>query len=368
MGTVEVSGTTYHINDNLIKKWDKLKNGHLKKIDEDRCYVTDGKERSGKSVFTIQQIAYIDPTIIEDEENGKILPRLDNLLNEAKKKGKTWEDDTAWRREAVDRFKKGQLLPRITFNATSTLSAIRKNRSSDKETKAILFDEAFRGMSSKGSLSKENKELVRVLMEMGQSNLVLWIVLPSFFLLELYPAMLRSSALFHVAKDKDGLKRIVRIFNFKKKAQLYQIGLRKGWGYPLKTKERVNFYNKYPAGDDFEWRYRLKKQLSLREESIDKKEEETKYKNDRDLLISFLKDKLKLSSRKMSEFLDKIGIKMSHVQINNIDSNLKKKKDSKIKAEEEYIGDKDEETIEIDEKFDELLENSDEIDEFNPKK
>jgi hypothetical protein len=39
-------------------------------------------------------------------------------------------------------------------------------------------------------------------MEMGQNNLVVFIVLPTIFLLEMYPAVLRSEALFHIYKNK----------------------------------------------------------------------------------------------------------------------------------------------------------------------
>ena len=307
MAIIDIEGTTYHMNNNLIKKWDNIKDGKLSKIDEDRVYIVDGRERVGKSLFTIQQNAYIDKTILEDEDNGKILPRIP-LGNT-----KSWEVDSEWRREVMKRYKNKTLLPRITFNSKETLRAIRNNSSNDKKTKAIMFDEAFRGMSSKGVLSKENKTLVQVLMEMGQSNLVLWIVSPSFFLLELYPAMLRSNALFHVKKDKRSGKRMVRIFNFRKKAQLYQIGLRKGWGYPLSTKQVVNFYNIYPLGKDFEWRYRLKKHLSLRDSEKTEKKEEHKWKKQRDLMLYGLYSKINSLRDRKSTRLNSSHIPLSRM-------------------------------------------------------
>lgn len=333
MGIVNVLGSTYHMNDNLIKKWDELKDGKIAKKDEDRVYITDGRERGGKSLFTIQQISYIDSTILEDERNGKILPRIP--MGDTK----SWESDSEWKREAIKRYKEGTLLPRITFNSKETLKAIRQNRSDDKNTKAILFDEAFRGMSSKGVLSKENKILVQALMEMGQSNLIFWIVSPSFFLLELYPAILRSNALFHVKKDKKSKKRMVRIFNYKKKAVLYQIGLRKGWGYPLKTKQVVNFYEIYPGGKDFEWRYRLKKQLSLKESDVVKEDEVHKWKKQRDIIIKGLYLEMN-SLRKLSKKIKEWGFNLSPHQIGYI---VKGKVGSKQEMEE-----LDEETEETD--------------------
>jgi hypothetical protein len=278
MAVVEVKGMSYHIGDNLKEKWDNLKDGKLTKYDEDRFYVTDGQEGSGKSLFTIQQAAYIDPTILENE--GK------------------------------------KILPRICFTPEEFLYAIRHTKSSANETKVVIFDEAFRGMSSKGSISAVNKKVVQALMEMRQNNLVVFLVSPSFFLLELYPAMMRSKALFHVIKERNSKRRIVRIFGFKSKAQLYQIGLRKGWGYPIRTPNKVNFFNKYPGGDEFEARYRKKKLDSLRQEE---KEEESihKWKKQRTLAIKTLYNLLG-SYEKVSEECKKNGFALSRAQIGRI--------------------------------------------------
>lgn len=278
MAVVKVKGTGYHIGDNLKSKWDKLKDGKLTKHDEDRFYVIDGREGSGKSLFAMQQAAYIDPTILENE--GK------------------------------------KILPRICFTPEEFLYAIRHTKSTAGETKAIIFDEAFRGMSSKGSISAVNKKVVQALMEMRQNNLVVFLVSPSFYLLELYPAMMRSNALFHVVKDRKSKRRIVRIFGFESKAKLYQIGLRKGWGYPIKTSNKVNFFNKYPGGDEFEQAYRKKKRDSLREEG---KQEESisKWKVQRTLAIKTLYNLLG-SYEKVSEEIKKAGFRLGKSQIATI--------------------------------------------------
>ncbi len=219
---VEVGGTSYYMNKHLKAMWDNIKDGKLKKLDEDRVYIIDGRERSGKSLFSIQQAAYIDPSILND-------------------------------------------LSRITFTTEDTLKAIRNTVSTNTETKVVIFDEAFRGLSSKSAISKVNKQIVQALMEMGQSNIVLFLNSPSFFLLETYPAVLRSSALFHIEKVKKSRKRFFKGYNEEKKGDLYRIGLRKGWKYNVKTNFRDWFFEKYPGGDDFERRYRAKKYKSLRD-------------------------------------------------------------------------------------------------------
>ncbi len=221
MVVVTVGGESYYMNRKLKEKWDKLKDGKLAQIDEDRVYIVDGREGSGKSVFAFQQAAYIDPSIVID-------------------------------------------LSRITFSAEDTLEKIRNTKSTKSETRVIVWDEAFRGLSSKAALSKTNKKLVQVLMEMRQNNLVLFIVTPSFFMLEMYGAVLRSSALFHIVKDKKTSKRFYRGFNYQKKNKLYNIGIKKGWGYKISTYSKDWFFNHYPGGAEFEKKYRAKKYKTFR--------------------------------------------------------------------------------------------------------
>ena len=275
---VEVRGVSYHMGAGLQRKWDSLKDGGVTKIDEDRFYVTDGHEGAGKSLFTIQQCAYIDPTILDDED--------------------------------------GKVLPRICFSVDEFLEAVRNTRSTKSKTKCIIFDEAFRGMSSKTALSSINKKIVEALMEIRQNNLIVFIVSPSFYLLEFYPAVLRSKALFHIVKEKNSTGRYVRIFNYIKKAKLYQIGVRKGWGYPLKTKAKVRFFNKYPGGDEFEKRYRKKKRTSLT--AGDKKKETVhKWKQERNMIVKTLYKELG-TYEKVVESLKKTGLKISVSQIGKI--------------------------------------------------
>lgn len=278
MVIVEVHGIEYHMEEANKKVWDNLSQGKLTKYDEDRFYVVDGQEGAGKSLFTIQQAAYIDPTILDDKD--------------------------------------GEVLPRICFSPEEFLKAIRHTKSSSNETKCVIFDEAFRGMSSKSAISGINKKVVQALMEMRQNNLVVFLVSPSFYLLELYPAVMRSKALFHVVKEKNSRKRYVRIFGFKKKAMLYQIGLRKGWGYPLKTMQRARFYNKYPGGDEFEARYRKKKSHSLR---IDEKKENAthRWKKQRSATIKMLHNSGK-TYKQISEELKNMGIRLGITQICDI--------------------------------------------------
>jgi len=302
MAVVEVCGVTYHLNDKLKAKWDKLKEGGLAKDDEDRIYVVDGQEGVGKSLFAIQQAAFIDPTILEDGKNGDALPR-------------------------------------ICFSVKEFINSIRQNRSTKEKTKVVLFDEAFRGLSSKSSLSKSNKLLVQALQEARQQNLVIFLVTPSFFMLEFYAAVLRTNALFHVVKERKSKRRYVRIFGKRQKNILYQIGVRKGWSYNVKTRSRASFFNIYPGGSDFEKRKKKRANFGVDDGKskaevayFDKAEE---MKQERDILFYWIKQnvpitpgcpkKLKFSYAKLAEQLRPLGLNIIGQSIGKICSDINHK-------------------------------------------
>lgn len=281
MAVVQVRGTSYYMNNKLKDILDKLRNGMLAKKDDDRCYIVDGRERSGKSLFTIQLAAYIDDTILDDGEDGTPLPR-------------------------------------ITFSAQETLKAIRETKSDKEHTRVIIFDEAFRGMSSRGTLSKENRMLAQAVQEMGQNNVVLFIVSPRFFMLELYVAVLRSHALFHIAKAKNDKKRMFKVYSEKKKGVLYQVGMRKGWAYNVKTQFKDWFFNKWPGGDDFEKRYRAKKLQSLKDMGANEgimPTEEGKYQTQRNLIIKYLYSKLRSYQKVADTLTNEAGVTISKRQV-----------------------------------------------------
>ena len=281
MAVVEVEGNTYHIHNRLKSRWDEIKDGKLTKEDDDRVFIVDGRERSGKSLWTFQQAAYIDPTFIKRFLSGK---------------------------------------PTITFIPEDTLKAIQRTKSSDTVTKCIMFDEAFRGLSSRSVLSKTNKLIVQALMEMGQKNLVLFIVLPSFFLLDRYPAVLRSNALIHIERPKKYKKqtgRYFKVFNYQKKAWLYNMGLNRGWGYPMSTHFKGKFFGKYPGGDEVEKYYRKIKHDSLIE--IEKEFgvgsdvgiKAKKYLNQRNLVIKAFFESLSVTQKRFTEILYSKGFKVN---------------------------------------------------------
>tara|TARA_R100001530_G_scaffold50970_1_gene37842 strand:+ start:2282 stop:3196 length:915 start_codon:yes stop_codon:yes gene_type:complete len=252
----------YHIDPKILKKWDKLREGKLKKKDEDRVYIVDGRERTGKSVLTLQFAKYIDPTFNVD---------------------------------------------RVCFSPDEFLKQIREAPAGS----CVIFDEAFRGLSSKGSQSKINKKIVQAMMEMGQRNLIVFIVLPTFFLLELYAAVLRSNCLFHVYKDKKG-KRMYKTYNFSKKSVLFNYGKKKGFSYAIpKVSVRSTggkFFNIYSISEK---KYRQKKLDSLGDTELIREEEEGKYLVEKRKLLAFIKIYCDLTIKKAEEVLKPLNVRAS---------------------------------------------------------
>jgi hypothetical protein len=272
MAVVNVLDTEYHIDNKLKATWDKIREGKLTKIDEDRVFIVDGREGTGKSWFAFQQAAYIDPTF------------LNNIAT------------------------------RVTFTAEETLKAIRETKSTNVNTIAIIFDEAFRGLSSRAALSKVNKEIIQTLMEMRQNHLVLFIVLPSYFMLDLYPAISRSTALFHIVKNKKNNLRAFHVYNYAKKAKLYNIGLKKGWNYNLYTAFHGRFPGIFPGGEKYMQTYLDKKQKSLRDSSKDevKLSKAEQYKEDRlKVALRVLKEQTKVDNPQISAWLCQAGWQVS---------------------------------------------------------
>lgn len=266
----------YHIAPVLLRIWDRLRDGGLEKLNEDRIYLVDGREGTGKSSFTFQQAKYINPVFNVDF---------------------------------------------ICFNPKQFLHLLR----TAPKGSVIVFDEAFRGLSSKGSRSKINKEIVEALMEVRQRNFVIFIVLPTIFLLEIYAAIFRSEGLLHVYKLKKKTvngqrKRGFKVYNYEKKKILYLRGRAKYFSYskPKIRQAKGEFYVKknkdFPQGTPYET-FELEAYLKKKDEAFKKKDEnaedpDNKYKLQRDLTIKGIYEDFIPSHRKLAVWLEakKVGL------------------------------------------------------------
>ena len=172
--TINIKGNEFYFDPMLARNLDCVKKD-LKK-DYDAWIIFDGMERSGKSTFAAQCAYYIDNDITLD---------------------------------------------RVCFTATQFIEALRNA----KPNQAIIFDEAFKYLASRRSMSLFNYLLISVMTEIGYKNLAVMICIPTFFELDKYPAIHRSIALLHITN-----RGTFNGFSYAGKKLLYLWG-KKGYNY-----------------------------------------------------------------------------------------------------------------------------------------
>lgn len=200
---------TYSMDGYLHANLNKAK--EVVKKDWDMIFLVDGGERAGKSVFAQQCAFFLDPT-------------LD--------------------------------LSRICF----TPDEFRKAVLSAPPYTAVIYDEAYTGLNSRATMSVINRILVSLLAEIGQKNLIIFVVMPTFFDLDKYVALWRSRALLHVYTGDDFERGYFAFYNVDTKKRLYIDG-KKYYEY---RGVKPNFVGRFSKGYVVdEAAYRLKKRDSL---------------------------------------------------------------------------------------------------------
>lgn len=267
---------TYYIDDRLKRIVDKKIRKSLSQNDKDCVIAVDGKEGVGKSWFALQLAKFYDPSFN---------------------------------------------LSRVVFDAEEFRNAIFKA----KKGQAIVYDEAFTGLSSRSSLSTINRALVSLMMQMRQKNLFVIVVLPTFFLLDKYVALWRTKALFHIY-ESGGRRGYFKVYNSKKKKYLYLAGKQtysygsndKKW--KVFTRFKGRFYGKFALGDEKEEeKYRKKKEKSLMEtEKNPMTAGQVKYRDQRDICIFLLRKYLKMGYAQLENLFGEYEFEVSYVQIRNI--------------------------------------------------
>ena len=63
---------------------------------------------------------------------------------------------------------------------------------------AVVFDETMGYLSSRGAMSKFNRDLIKIMSEMRSKNLFVILCIPNFFELDRYPAIHRTTGLLHI--------------------------------------------------------------------------------------------------------------------------------------------------------------------------
>lgn len=195
------------------------------KKDWDMVFIYDGAEGSGKSVKAMQDAFYCDPTLTHE---------------------------------------------RIVF----TPAEFRKAIINAEPYQAVIYDEAYTGLSSRATMSLINRTLISMLAEIRQRNLFVFVVMPCFFDLDKYAALWRSRALIHVYTGKNFERGFFAFYNVDRKKSLYMLG-KKFYTY---GRPSPNFFGRFPnhyTVDEAEYKKKKKNSLIDREK---KREEEDKRK------------------------------------------------------------------------------------------
>jgi len=211
---ITINDQELYIDENHKHNLDKAK--QVLKEDWDMIFCYDGYEGSGKSTKAIQDAFYCDPTLT---------------------------------------------LERITF----TPDDFKKQIIKAQQYQAVVYDEAYTGLSSRSAMSRVNKTLVQMLAEIRQKNLFVFVVMPTFFDLDKYVALWRTRALVHVYSPGNFERGYFAFYNIDKKKDLYING-KKYYSYSKPKPNFIGRFTKYFPLDKTEYRRKKKQSLTDREE------------------------------------------------------------------------------------------------------
>lgn len=173
---------------------------------------------------------------------------------------------------------------------------------------AIVFDEAYRGLSARAAMSATNKVIVSMLNEIRQKNLFIFVVLPSIWDVDKFISMHRCKGLFHVYTSPTKERGFFKFYNKTQLTWLIGNAQKMRYKYPKSHKFMGRFTKFYPLGEK---EYKDKKEKSLQDySSKQSKEQENKVSSyKRDYLkpvVQRLKDKF--PTMKQTEICELLGV------------------------------------------------------------
>lgn len=270
---------SFHVSSFMKRGLDGVKKA-INTKDQDRVWIVDGPEGSGKSTICMQMCKYVDPSFCLDD---------------------------------------------VCMDHEELAKAIRSVK--PHTGKAKLFDEGFKGLSSRGAMSKKNRDLIELIMEARQKNIFLVIAIPYIFMLDTYAALARSKVLIHVHVSKK--KKIHMFYGFDyifkkklilegKKTMSYAQTIKK---MPIKC--RGKFYGNYVIDEKS---YRDKKAVASNRIVLDVEDNGIIERNN---LILLTAEELKIKAPKLKKLFKIYGFDISEQHINRILTKLRKQKEVK---------------------------------------
>lgn len=213
MVKVESGGQVFYMDGYLQANIDEAK--RVIRKDFDMVFCVDGTEGGGKSVLAMQIAKYCDPTF-----------NLDRVCMTSK--------------EFTDAIMKAE------------------------KYQAVIYDEAYTGLSSKDTMGSVNKAICQMLAEIRQKNLFVFIVMPTFFDLTKYVALWRSRALIHVYLHNGFERGYYRFFNTERKKEMYVYG-KKTYNYNAQKPNFIGSFTKFYTVDEEAYRQKKFKALQMKE-------------------------------------------------------------------------------------------------------
>lgn len=267
MVKVEIKGQEMYLDGILKNNLDIVKKAIRK--DWDYLFVVDGEEGCGKSVFAQQLAHYVSEG--------------DFVINE------------------------------ICFTPQEFKEQVLKS----PKYNAIVWDEAFRGLSSRAAMTETNRTIVSLLQEIRQRNLVVIVVLPSIWDLDKYVALHRCKGLFHVHTDEVKHRGFFKFYKKDKVTWMFAQAHKMRYRYPNAPQFKGRFTKFYPIPREV---YEEKKRASLGDYVYKKKEEagQTLHEKRLDRWRSDLKKTLLYAKAQtkipMSQICKDIGLKWDTIR------------------------------------------------------
>lgn len=194
-------------------------------------------------------------------------------------------------------------LDRVVFTAEQFLEAVEKA----EKYQAIVFDETMGYLSTRGSMSKFNKVLIKIMSEMRSKNLFVFLCIPNFFMMDWYVAQHRTTGLIYIYK-----RSFFGSYDYPTKKKLYLQG-KKYHSYSVPPNFRGKFVKYFPFDKKD---YEAKKQKAIDEWSQEKRLESL-WKQQRDILINKCVEDNLITRKELAEILN-----LSVMQIGRIVTSL----------------------------------------------
>lgn len=143
-------------------------------------------------------------------------------------------------------------LDRVVFNIEQFKEAVKKAT----KCTAIVFDETMGYLSNRQSMSRFNRELIKIMSEIRSKQLYIFLCIPNFFIMDWYISLHRTTGLIYIyQRGRFGS------YDYPTKKRLWIEG-RRNYSYNVSP----NFIGRFTKFFPFDWgEYEKKKQRAIHE-------------------------------------------------------------------------------------------------------